>query len=103
MKRIYISGKISGLKPEVAQENFARIEQMIGINKNNLIINPMKLPHKHKKSYEDYMKECIYALLECDTIFMMKNHKESQGAMLELCIARTIGLTVLFEDDSNAA
>lgn len=44
---------------------------------------------------EDYMREDIRALLDCDTVMMLDGWQESEGAKLEYEIAKAIGLPVL--------
>ncbi len=60
-------------------------------------VNPMKLPHVHDKTWHSYMKECIKALCDCEVCYMLKNWKESPGAIVEWELARKLGLTILYE------
>lgn len=105
--KIYISGKITGLPLEEAQALFQEAEDHLNESlkaHNPEVINPMKIEHNHGQSWEEYMREDIYALLGCDSIYMMKNWGESRGARLEYAIAKEVGIVILFEEiKANAA
>ena len=102
--KIYISGKITGLPLEEAQALFQAAEdaiissEMFNLTSKAIPINPMKIEHNHGQSWEEYMREDIYALLGCDAIYMLNNWGESRGARLEYAIAKEIGLVISFEE-----
>lgn len=108
--KIYISGKISGIEDK-AHSLFqtAEIELQYKYTKKYepnafvvvqdfTIINPLKLPHLHDKTWKAYMIEDLKALLECDTIYMLKNWNESKGATIERQLALQLGLNVIYQD-----
>lgn len=84
MKRnkIYISGKITGMEAE-AFKLFKEAETML-IEAGYNVINPMGLEHDHDKTWESYMLECLEAMDECDTIYLLDNWTHSKGAKVEL-------------------
>jgi Asp-tRNA(Asn)/Glu-tRNA(Gln) amidotransferase A subunit family amidase len=84
--RIYIAGKITGLPIEEAKAKFKRAECFF-IDNGYEVVNPMELPHDHDKSWESYMRECIAALVTCDSIALLENYRNSKGALLEFEIA----------------
>lgn len=95
MTKIYISGKITGIENE-APKLFKDAEnhlQSIGYYP----INPMELNHNHDKTWHSYMKEGVKALCECEKIYMLKNYKESKGALIELEIANHLGIEVMHQ------
>jgi len=92
MKKIYISGKITGIEDQAAQL-FEQAETDIR-NAGFEPVNPMKLNHKHDKSWESYMKADLKALLDCDGIFMLDNWSDSKGALIELDLALKVGVPV---------
>lgn len=94
-KKIYISGKISGIENE-ATELFAKAEAELLANGYETV-NPMTLNHQHDKSWNSYMKEDVKALCECDEIFMLSNWIESEGAIIEHTIAMHLGIAVSYE------
>lgn len=95
-KKIYVSGKISGIENE-AIALFENAEKQL-IKQGYKVINPMKLPHNHDKSWQSYMKEDIKALCGCDEIFMLNNWLDSKGAVLEQYIASLLGLKINYEN-----
>lgn len=95
--KVYISGKITGLPIEEAKAKFDRVEaylQSLGYN----VVNPIKeVPYKEGKSWEQYMREDLKLLLDCDTICMLSNWTESRGAKEERHVALIVGMNVIFE------
>jgi hypothetical protein len=96
MKKIYISGKITGLDYEVAIKSFQDAEDKLN-NEGYITVNPMKLNHEHDKSWESYMKEDLIALLDCTHIYMMKNWDDSRGAIIEHNLAKQLNIVSIYE------
>lgn len=96
MKKIYISGKITGLVYEEAFELFESAEEKLS-NQGFSVVNPMKLEHNHDLSWESYMKEDLKAMLDCTHVYALKNHENSVGAMLEVELAEKLGIKVIYE------
>jgi hypothetical protein len=94
--KIYISGKISGMKYTDAYDNFERAEKKL-LDLGYSVVNPMKIEHKHDQTWESYMKNDIKAMCDCDTIFMLNNWRDSKGAIIELELATKLGLNVLHD------
>jgi len=92
--KIYISGKITGLPIQEAQNNFEAAEKRLK-SEGHEPINPMKLPHEHGKTWSEYMKEDIKALLECDAIYMLLGWQESKGACIEFNLAHDLRLKII--------
>lgn len=95
IERVYISGKISGMKQE-AKELFRNAEIKL-IRHGYKPVNPMSLPHHHDKEWSSFMKEDIIALLSCDSVYFLTNWHESKGAKLEFDLAVDLGLNLLFQ------
>ena len=95
-KIIYISGQITGIEKQ-AFDLFMVAENKLSLH-GYTVINPMTLGHQHDKSWANYMKEDIRALLQCDCIYMLDNWKKSKGAKLEHEIAQKLGLEIIYED-----
>ncbi len=93
-KKIYISGAITGT--ENAENLFKEAELQL-IYKGYDVINPFSLPHNHNKTWNDYMREDLKALLDCDEIYMLKNWETSRGAKIEHAIARELDLKVNYQ------
>ena len=97
-KKIYISGKITGLEKQEAFSSFYLAENKIKANfPETKIVNPLTINHDHDLSWESYMRYDLIAMLTCDTIYMLKNWKDSKGATVEYNLAIALKFNVLFE------
>ena len=93
MKTIYISGPITGIEA-TAPQLFKEAEDFLKA-KGYEVVNPMTINHDHDKSWTNYMKTDIIALMECDGIFMLDNWEESKGACIEYYLAIKLGYEVM--------
>ena len=91
MTRCYIAGAVTGTTD--FKERFGVAEWEVACLEMTPI-NPVDLPHKHNKSWESYMKECIVALLKCDCIFLLEGWEKSKGAIMEFEIAASLNYPV---------
>ncbi len=92
--KVFISGRVSGLKPDTVRKNFARAEKKykaIGYE----VVNPIKLC-KEEWSWLRCMVVCLWNLAKCDYVYMIPNYKHSRGAKFELWFAYLLGKTVTF-------
>lgn len=97
MKKIYISGKITGLDPVDAEKKFQEAEEFLKhVFPEKNIVNPMKSNWKNK-TWEDYMIDDIKLLFECDAIFMLYDWKDSKGATIEHFIAEVTNKEILYQ------
>lgn len=92
MKKIYIAGKISGLKNY--REIFKKAENDL-LTQGNCVMNPAVLGEGFE--YEVYMPICLSMLQACDTVFMLKNWTDSKGAKLERDYAIVQGKNILYQ------
>ena len=101
MKRIYISGGITGV------DNYEELfkQKQIEIEKQGYeVINPALLGGIMPKSatWKEYMNICIPLLKMCDSIHMLENWEKSKGATEELRFATDNGIKqVFFKADSS--
>jgi len=93
MKKVYIAGKISGIE-DYAYALFEEAEQKF-IKKGYQVVNPMKLPHNHDKTWESYMKDCVFELVGCDLIHPLPNWNDSRGARIEMQLAKELGIKII--------
>lgn len=91
-KRIYLSGKISGLHPEDARQNFLFAERELRTyHQTDNIINPFSIrPFLGIKSWLFYMISDIREQSTCTHSAFMYNWLESRGAVIEYFFARFI-------------
>lgn len=95
-KKIYLSGKITGLPYEEALNKFnlaENIAKTIALE----VVNPMTIEHNHDLSWESYMKQDLKAMLDCDSIYMLSNHQDSKGATIERDLAMKLNLSIYYE------
>lgn len=92
--KIYIDGKITGLKNY--KELFKKAEERL-IKKGNSIMNPSVLPDGFE--HHEYMRVC-YAMIDvCEVIYFLNNWRDSRGANMEYEYALKNGKFVMFEGD----
>lgn len=99
-KRIYISGKITGIEKQ-APELFSNAAHQLK-SAGYTVLNPMTLLHNHDLTWESYMKVDIRAMLTCDEVYMLSNWTDSKGAKIEHAIALMLGLKIKYETDLHA-
>jgi hypothetical protein len=91
---VYISGKVTGLDIEISKQLFQDAETKL-IELGYEVINPLKLPNDHDKTWESYMRVCITYLTKCDAIYMIDGWENSKGANLEYYLAYELKLKVI--------
>jgi len=92
--RIYISGKISGTNIEKTKQKFKHVQEYYE-RLGHEVVNPFELETDLTKDWAHYMRIDIKAMMECDTIFVMNDYIESEGARLEYHIACMLGFRIL--------
>jgi len=98
--RIYLSGPITGQR---SQELFDAAEARLqAAHPGAEIINPYYLHDaKVAKSWSQYMKRDIHAMLLSDVVYMLAGWQRSRGARLEHRIACELDyITLRYEDES---
>jgi len=93
--KVYISGPITGINN--FEKPFQQAEDRLLLGGYS-VVNPCTLPHLHGKSWIEYMREDIDAMirLRCDAIALLKGWEKSRGALLELLIAESCGMTIIY-------
>lgn len=98
MKKMYLSGKISGLPIEEARANFAKAEA-VAKSLGYLPVNPMNLHNGNENmSWEDYMRTDIKAMMDCDAIMIQPNYRSSSGARIEVGLAINLAMPRCYFD-----
>lgn len=95
-KRIYISGKITGTDDYM--ERFAKAEKYL-IMKGYSVLNPAKVNAQMPSDtiYDEYMQIALTMLQMADSIYMLKDWQDSNGAKIEHQIATMLKIDILFE------
>jgi len=82
--RIYISGRITGLKRPEYLANFAKAEEELKMQ-GFVVLNPAKVNDTLPAcmTWEEYMEVSMTLLKMCKRIYLLKNWRESKGAKAE--------------------
>ena len=91
MKKIYISGQISGLNESEFRYNFWEASDIINHKYGIDYINPLDLkPFLGIKCWLCYMITGLYHLRKCTHIALQSNWNNSRGAVIEYFFAKFI-------------
>ena len=104
IKKIYISGKITGLPIEEVMPKFGAAEVKIrrfGFEPVSPLCNGLPL----EAEWADQMGEDVKLLLKSDAIYLMADWQQSEGATLEYLIARQRRMRIFLAEtfDAHAA
>ena len=99
-KKVYISGKITGLEEAEYKKNFNEAElYLTGLGYD--VVNPVSYTPIPNGTWTDYMRRDIKLLMDCDYIYMLDDWTESTGAKTEFRLAVEIGIERLKLDDNG--
>lgn len=99
--KCYIAGRISGLEETEFKQRFLdgkKEVEKLGFE----AVNPVDLPHEHGRSWEEYMRECLMAMLQCQTVYALNNWRYSVGATIEVNLAVSLGISVIFQKSESS-
>lgn len=96
MKKIYISGPISGLPFETVYNNFTNAEvQLLG--QGYEVINPLNNGLPTTATWEEHMRADLKLLLDCDAIYMLEGWEKSRGARIEYALAVDLKMDIQYQ------
>lgn len=90
--KIYLAGKVSGLSRVEASQKFGAAEKKL-IDQGHEVVNPLNLVDFHD-TWENAMKICIKALLDCEEIYLLPCWKESRGATIERALTISLKMPI---------
>lgn len=94
MKKIYIAGKVTGENQMECAYKFAAAQK--GLEDQGFeAVNPIEVVGDWETPWEIAMDLCLAALETCDAIFMLPDHINSRGALIEKARAIELGFPVL--------
>lgn len=104
--KVYISGPISSKKFEEAKLHFRRIAaelRRVGmIPVDPTLIEQSSSPEENDfKGWDDFMREGIKLLMDCDAIYMLTGYQNSRGAKIEKYLAFQLDMPVYTEDNGD--
>jgi hypothetical protein len=98
-KRVYISGAMTGKASY--KNDFQNAEDHL-VKQHYNVVNPAFLDDiLQDAEYEEYMKVDLLLLDMCDAIYMLKDWKKSQGAVIEHYYAIKEGKEIIYEEYLN--
>lgn len=93
--KIYIAGRVTGVKPEVYEKQFATVKTELE-KAGHEVINPLvDIPHEDKDNWGLTVMECLPYVAQCDCIAMLPGWERSHGAQMEYHFAVGNGMQVL--------
>ncbi|AZC35885.1 DUF4406 domain-containing protein [Pseudomonas chlororaphis] len=100
MKRIYISGPMTGL-PDLNYPAFNAAAELLRAEGYD-VENPAENQAPPCGSWEGYMRLALVQLARCEGVLVLPGYRKSKGACLELFIAPKLGLQVALHTDAES-
>lgn len=106
--RVYVSGQITGLKPEEYEPLFYAAEAKLQADGYE-VTNPLRIAkgiapelidpatHTEREIWRTIIKADISELMKCQAIYMLPNWERSEGATLEHKIAEGLRIPIDYE------
>lgn len=95
--KCYIAGKITGIWPQAAVVKKFYEAKLHLLQEGYEPVSPIELAHQHDRTWNDYMKEDIRALLQCDYLFALSDCGLSPGATIEIELAKKLGIKIIYQ------
>ncbi len=95
--RIYIGGKISGLKIEIARAKFEKAAKSFR-EKGHIVYNPFEFIVDETLDYYEIMEICYTYLRNADKLYLLDNWTISKGATLERNFALMRNIDIEYEE-----
>lgn len=103
-KKIYLAGKITGIPHEQAAIKFAKKQQELE-EQGNQVMNPIECVAHRSEHFNNgepitdwatCMKMLIPILLQCDELYLLPCWNNSRGAILERDIAQRLQIHIVY-------
>lgn len=97
-RKVYISGPIKN-NPDYLR-HFQAAEHKLRLRDGFETVNPCTIHDDEKEmTYEDFMRDDLKALLDCNSIYMLYGWEKSVGARLEHSVAAICGMKIMYESE----
>jgi hypothetical protein len=100
MKKIYISGKITGLPSGEVQAKFEAAKKFVS-EQGYEAVSPLENGLPFDYPWIQHLKMDIMLLMDCDAIYLLSDWCDSKGAMLEKNIAEALGMEMIYEKEDG--
>lgn len=92
--KVFISGRISGIKYKTAKTNFRKAEKYWQA-KGCDVINPLRICET-SWSWLHCAIVCLWNLVQCDIVYFIPNYKHSKGAKIEHFFAQVFKKVIIY-------
>lgn len=94
--KIYLAGPITGLA-KLNLPEFRKLEEALKEQGMEVLVPHDLFTDIDTTDYlwEDYMKVCLPAMMDCDKVITLKDWEKSRGTKLEVHVARELDMPVL--------
>lgn len=96
MEKVYIAGKIGG-DPRY-KEKFEEAEKNL-LSSGYIVLNPAVLPEGFE--HHQYMHICFAMIDVCDTVYMLRDWKDSKGASAEFAYVVRNGKKIMYQKEEK--
>ena len=101
MKRIYISGPMTGLPEKNFPAFNAEANRLRALGFD--VVNPVDVtPNEAELTWHECMRSDLAALLTCDTLALLDGWQQSSGAHLEMHVAHRVGMEIVIASEVTA-
>jgi hypothetical protein len=92
--RVYVAGKMSGL-PDLGFPAFHAAAARLRAEGHE-VINPAEIQPDQTAEWGACLRDCLAALVRCDSIALLDNWRDSRGARLEHHVASELGMQIIY-------
>jgi len=100
MKRIYISGPMTGIPEQNYPAFNAEAMRLRGLGYD--VVNPADINPDPKTKWHECMRRDLAELLTCDALALMDGWQKSAGAHLEMHVAHRVGMEIVIAKEVTA-
>lgn len=96
--KVYISGPITGIDPELCRARFAAAKKELH-QRGMEPVSPLENGLPDDAPYDEHMKRDLEMLADCGIIYMLNGWERSKGCRIEFNTAITAKKPILFEKE----
>lgn len=100
MKRIYISGPMTGMPALNFPAFHAEAARLTALGYE--VVNPADLNPDPETGWQECMRADLKAMLDCDAIALLDGWQKSSGANLEMHVAHRVGMKIVIAREVTA-